>query len=151
MKKDILSNKQEAFVQNLILGMSQREAYKKAYGANYSDNAIDTKASQLLKKDKVKNRYEELLKKVKEQTEETTIMSAKERMEWLTDIIKDNTKEIVVKKSKKGKIISEAEIKVVSPTDTKLRAVEILNKMTGEYKTKIEGSVNVEIRLEDVL
>ena len=56
MKKDILSNKQEQFVLNLVEGMSQREAYKEAYGAKYSDNAIDTKASQLFKKDKVKKK-----------------------------------------------------------------------------------------------
>ena len=37
----MLNIKQEKFIQNIIKGMSQRQAYKDAYNANYSDKAID--------------------------------------------------------------------------------------------------------------
>ena len=62
-----LTPKQEKFVQALISGMSQREAYKEAYNAaNMKNEVIDVSASELLKKSKVKVRYEELVNENKE-------------------------------------------------------------------------------------
>ena len=62
-----LTPKQEKFVQALISGMSQREAYKEAYNAaNMKNEVIDVRASELLKKSKVKVRYEELVNENKE-------------------------------------------------------------------------------------
>ena len=62
-----LTPKQEKFVQALISGMSQREAYKEAYNAaNMKDEVIDVRASELLKKSKVKVRYEELVNENKQ-------------------------------------------------------------------------------------
>ena len=62
-----LTPKQEKFVQALIAGKSQREAYKEAYNAaNMKDEVIDVRASELLKKSKVKVRYEELVNENKE-------------------------------------------------------------------------------------
>ena len=62
-----LTPKQEAFVQALIAGKSQREAYKEAYNAaNMKDETIDVRACELLKKSKVKVRYEELIEEHKQ-------------------------------------------------------------------------------------
>ena len=62
-----LTPKQEAFVQALIAGKSQREAYKEAYNAaNMKDKTIDEKACVLFKTDKVRKRYEELLEEHKQ-------------------------------------------------------------------------------------
>ena len=62
-----LTKKKEKFVQALVSGMSQREAYKEAYNAaNMKDEVIDVRASELLKKSKVKVRYEELVNENKE-------------------------------------------------------------------------------------
>ena len=80
----MLNAKQERFIQNIVKGMSQREAYKEAYQANYKDEAIDSKASALFNTDKVQKRYRELMSKL----EEESIMSAKERMIWLSDVVK---------------------------------------------------------------
>ena len=55
-------------------------------------------------------------------------MSAQARLEWLTDLVQDN----------------------VTNIDSKLRAMEIMNKMTGEYVTRVEAEVAVE-RLEDLI
>jgi len=56
-----LTDKQERFVQELIKGKSQREAYKTAYNAEkMSDSAIDVNASKLLKNTKVALRLNEL-------------------------------------------------------------------------------------------
>ncbi len=121
----MLTAKQEKFVHNLVKGMTQIEAYKDAYSAkNMSDNAISREASLLLKNPKIAQRFKELGSK----TESNTIMSAQERLEWLTDLVK-----------------SEEE-----STNDKLRAIDIMNKMQGEYITKIEGEVKM-TKLEDLL
>ena len=68
-KGRMLTTKQERFVQELIKGKSQREAYKIAYPASKKwkkDNAVDSKASQLFNDAKIKQRYEELKKKTEE-------------------------------------------------------------------------------------
>lgn len=57
----MLTQKQERFVQELIKGKSQREAYKIAYDASrMKDSTIDQGACRLLKNSKVNARYQEL-------------------------------------------------------------------------------------------
>lgn len=59
-----LTTKQELFVQNLVAGQSQRQAYRQAYPSakKWKDNVVDNKASELLKNGEVSVRYRELLK-----------------------------------------------------------------------------------------
>jgi phage terminase, small subunit len=60
---DKLTLKQELFVQGIISGLSQRQAYRQAYKAEkMSDETVDVRASKLLKEYKVSIRYRELLK-----------------------------------------------------------------------------------------
>jgi phage terminase, small subunit len=60
---DKLTPKQELFVQGIISGLSQRQAYRQAYKADkMSDEAVDVKASRIFKEAKVRLRYRELLK-----------------------------------------------------------------------------------------
>ena len=62
-----LTPKQEAFVQALIAGKSQREAYKEAYNAaNMKDKTIDEKACRLFANTKVRARYDELVEEHKQ-------------------------------------------------------------------------------------
>lgn len=57
----MLTVKQEKFIQELVKGKSQRQAYKAAYNCRrLSDNGIDVCASRLMKNAKVRLRYEEL-------------------------------------------------------------------------------------------
>jgi len=63
----MLTTKEEKFVEELIKGKSQREAYKAAYNTSRLKNAsIDSLACRLLKTPKVKLRYEELRAKADE-------------------------------------------------------------------------------------
>lgn len=66
----MLTPKQERFVQELVKGKSQRQAYRSAYPSSlkWNDNSVDNKASLLLKNVKVRQRYEELQKKVEIRT-----------------------------------------------------------------------------------
>ena len=121
----MLTPKQEAFVQNIIQGKSQADAYRSAYDTSrMSDNSVYVNASKLMDNAKVTLRIKEL----RDELAKPSIMSAQERLEWLTDLVQDN----------------------ITPTDSKLRAVDIMNKMTGEYVTKVEGSLNVS-KIEDML
>lgn len=62
-----LTTKQEKYVQGLISGLSQREAYKQAgYSVNgKTDEYIDIRASEMMKNSKVLVRYQELLEEHK--------------------------------------------------------------------------------------
>ena len=80
-----LTTKQEIFVQRLIEGNSQREAYKFAYDAeNMKDETIDIEASKLFNNPKISLRYQELLDEYKEQAKWTRA-KAEEKLMWLLD------------------------------------------------------------------
>ena len=140
----MLNVQQERFIQNIVKGMSQREAYKEAYNATYDNNAIDVNASKLFNEAKVQLRYKELLQGL----EDKSIMSAKERMKWLTEVVKNIQKEDIYTVNSDGKNVLVSSRN--ADLNTKLKAIETLNKMSGEYTTKLEGNIAIE-KLEDVL
>jgi phage terminase small subunit len=139
----MLTPKQEEFVKNIIDGKSQAEAYRNAYSAkNMSDNAIYREASLLMSNPKIAQR----LKELRDQMAKPTIMSAQERLEFLSEVINGTKGEKVVEI-----VNGEAkEIEVPTSMKNRLSAVDIMNKMQGEYTTKIEGDIKVK-RLEDLL
>ena len=121
----MLTAKQEAFVQNIIQGMSQADAYRSAYSCkNMSDNAIYREGSLLMGNPKVAQRLNEL----REQLAKPSIKTAQERMEWLSKIMD-----------------SEEET-----TSDKLKASDQLNKMEGLYVQNIRGEIKMK-KLEDLL
>lgn len=129
--KEELTPKQEKFIQNIVSGMTQRQAYKEAFGAEYDDNAIDINACKLFNDAKVQLRYKELMDKL----EDKAIMSAKERMIWLSEVVQDIQKEVIK--------VDEIEMSKNADLNTKMKAIDILNKMSGEYVTKVSGDLNV--------
>jgi phage terminase small subunit len=121
----MLTAKQELFVQNIITGMSQADAYRNAYTCNkMSDKTIHEAASRLMSDSKVLARVNEL----RSQIDTRAVMSAQERLEWLTDRINDDEVDI----------------------NAKLKAIDIMNKMQGEYVQKIDGNINLK-KLEDLI
>lgn len=147
--KETLTPKQEKFIQNIVSGMSQREAYKNSYNAeNMKDEVIDVKACELFNDGKMKVRYQELMSKL----EDEAIMTAKQRMKWLSDVVNNIQKEDIYLTADKGAEGME-DVKIGSKNadlNTKMKAIDILNKMSGEYTTKIEGNVGIG-KLEDLL
>jgi phage terminase small subunit len=141
----MLTGKQEKFVRNLIQGMTQREAYKNAYDCeNMSDESIDVAACRLFNDSKISLRYQEL----QERLTNATIMTAEERLEYLTDIIKGIQGETILQ------VVDgeETEINVPTSLKNKLSAIDLMNKMQGEYTTKIEAevsAVNIKVELVD--
>lgn len=121
----MLTENQEAFVRNIIEGMNQADAYRAAYpNQRMSDKTIHEASSRLMANSKIVAR----LKELRNELAKPSIMTAQDRLEWLTGIIN-----------------SEDET-----TDTKLKASDQMNKMQGAYVTKIEGDLNI-AKLEDVL
>ena len=136
----MLTAKQEKFVRNLIKGMSQREAYKNSYDAeNMSDEAIDVEACRLFKDTKIALRYREL----QDRLDKATIMTAQERLEYLTGIILD------IEREKISVVVEGEVVETEQPADlnVKLKAIDIMNKMQGEYVQKIEADVNSEVTI----
>ena len=125
----MLTARQEKYVQGLVSGKTQRQAYIAAYptSSKWKENTIDSRASELLKKSEVLGRYQELRKKAEDEAILTAaqawrlspalaILTAVERKRWLTEVIK-------------GEKIS---------TSDKLKALDLLNKMDGQYIDKLE-------------
>lgn len=133
-----LTPKQEKFIQNIVSGMSQRQAYKDAYNAeNMTDESIDVEACKLFNDTKISLRYQELMEELKDKA----IMSAKERMIWLTDVIREIQREDVYVRNSEGKDILMGSKN--ADLNTKMKAMDILNKMSGEYVTNIKGDLNL--------
>lgn len=152
--KERLTPNQEEFVMNLISGDTQREAYKKAFSCvNQKDSTIDAKASKLFAMAKVKQRYKELQDLIKERQKIKAIMTAEERMEWLSEVVNGTIKEEVTITETDPETGEKIEITIKRPSrlDTKLKALDTLNKMSGEYVTKLQGDVNIQPKLEDLL
>lgn len=115
----ILENaRHEKFVQSLIAGMSQRKAYREAFPASvrWKDNTVDVNASKLFSDTKVLLRYKEL----QEEAQDAAIMTRKERMVALSDIAQNAEKEADM-----------------------IKAIDTLNKMDGDYTSKVELSGEV--------
>ena len=118
----MLTAKQEQFAQNIIKGMSQADAYRSAYStARMADKTIHENASRLANDSKVAARIEELRGHLVKET----IMTAQDRLEWLTELIGSDE----------------------ACTSDKLKAIDIMNKMQGEYVQKVEAEVKSEVTI----
>lgn len=122
----MLTPKQETFAKAIALdGMSYSDAYRSAYDTKrMSDKTVNEKASLLKDNDKIRARIKEL----RDEIDTPKIISAQKRKEWLTEVINDKDVDI----------------------NARLKASDQLNRMEGEYVTKIDGSLNVN-KLEDLI
>jgi phage terminase small subunit len=140
----MLTAKQEQFALNVVKGMTLSDAYRECYDCeNSSDKTIWNEASELNNNPEVAKRIKEL----REQLAEPHIMTAKERLEFLTRVIKGEEKEIV-HRIYDGEEYSYEE---GAELNTKLKAVDLMNKMQGEYTTNTKVTVSYEDRLKEVV
>ena len=136
----MLTVKQEKFIQNIVTGMTQRDAYKDAYNTKcMSDNAIDREASLLMRNPKVAQRHKELV----DMAAKSSIMTAQERLEFLTRVINGEEKEKAYQICDGESFEYERQAEL----NTKLKAIDLMNKMQGEYVQKIEADVNNEVTI----
>lgn len=160
-----ITTKQEQFVQGVISGMSQREAYRKAYPTSkMTDAQVDVEASNMLHgtgkyKDnpKVALRYRELMQKM----EDAAIADGKEVLKYLTSVMRrEKTESVVVtlnteetkyvpdKNGTMRKRTVKKEVPQLVEIPAKLsdanKAAELLGKKYSLFTDKVEHSGNVE-------
>lgn len=85
--------------------------------AGYADKFAGQNADKLLKNTNIAGYIQELVEK----EQDKRIMTARERRAVLSDIAREGN------------------------TQDRIRAIDVLNKMSGEYITKIEGNLSAEI------
>ena len=122
----MLTPKQEAFAKHIVYDrMSYTDAYRSAYNAEgMSDKTINEKASRLKSHDKVRARIKELSAEI----DSPKIMSVTQRAEKL----------------------SEYAEKADDP-NVAMKAIDLLNKMTGEYVQKVVADVDTTYNINIVL
>ena len=92
-----------------------------AVNAGYSEKYANSDACKILENPRVA----EYIKQLTEKAQDARIMTAKERQITLSDIAKETEYE---------------------PSD-RIKAIDVLNKMTGEYLVKVEADVDTELRV----
>lgn len=136
----MLTASQEEFVRGLLEGLSNAEAYRRAYpkqAEKCKEKTIWEYACRLASNPKVK----EKLKEFRTELAKPSIMTAQERLEYLTRVVKGEEKEKVLQMID-GKAV---ETEYPSSLKTRLNAVDIMNKMQGEYVQKVEAEVTKEV------
>jgi len=123
-----LNNKQKVFCREYVKnGSNGTAAYMKAY-SKCTEETARRNASKLLTNTDIQN----YIKELQDKAESKDIMTTIQKKEFLTKmILKD---------------------KRANRSD-KLKALDILNKMDGEYITKVEGNLNLsyEEKLKEVV
>ena len=132
----MLTTKQEKYVQWLVAGLSQREAYKQAGYATEgkSDNTIDANASRLFKNSKVLTRYNELIEE------------HKTKALWTREEAINKLKWLMSKAESSIEIQDEGYVRQGTSTAF-VNTVQELNKLEGLYpsdKQEIELSGGVQ-------
>lgn len=159
----LLTQKQEKFVQELIKGKSQRQAYKAAYNAkNMTDNSVDREASLLFKSPKVSQRYKELRSKVTKRAEAKAIITAEEVLKGIADIARDDignyleykTVQTVVDETTDGEPIigykNVIDLKDSKGVDTK-NISEVSISSRGTFTFKLYGKDKALYKLADIM
>ena len=116
-----LNNRQKLFAEYYAQGNSAAESARKA---GYSERFAAQNADKLLKNTNISVYVKELSDKLKDER----IMTAKDRQVTLSDIARDNENE---------------------PSD-RIKAIDTLNKMTGEYTVKVDTTVKTSGKLADI-
>lgn len=139
----VISNQQRKFCEEYVKnGNVATKAYLIAYKSCKTEKTAGVNASRLLGN----ARIQEYIQELQEELKEKAIMSAEERMIWLSKVVNGEIKEktAVLKENSETGESELVEQEFPSKLDTKLKSLEILNKMTGEYTEKLELSNNKE-------
>lgn len=117
----------ERFVQQLIAGESQYAAYLAAYPAakSWKRSTVDSKASNLFKEGKVQARYQEL----QAAAAGNACLTRARKLRILRDIAEDQTAEL----------------------RDRMKAIDIDNKMQGEYTQHIDVDVGKSAKFDDII
>ena len=148
--------KWEIFVDKVIGGMSQRQAYKSTFACKkMTDEQIDCEASALLngtgkyaKFPKASQRYKELNQKAQQEADDNAIANATEVLKYLTSVLRGETQSEIVVVEGIGMGNSEARTMQKAPDEKeRLKAAELLGKRYGLYTEKVDQTVDMELNI----
>lgn len=137
-----LTEKQKIFANEYLIDLNATRAYKKAYPKIKKDSVAASAAARMLRNVKVKNYIEEQLKKI----EDESIADAKEVMQYLTKVMRNEVTEEVVIVEGEGDGCSSARIvkKDISAKDRN-KAAELLGKRYRLFVDKVENDTNLNV------
>ena len=131
-----LTTKQEIFVQRLIEGNSQREAYKFAYNCeNMKDSTIDNNAYKLMQNNEILTRYQELLNEHKQKALYTREEAVNDLI-WIKEKAREDIEYRGLKQANGGHF---------------LKSINELCQLEGLYPTKEEDKKDTEEDIAKVL
>jgi len=131
MEDDKLTIKQERYAQGLFAGLSQREAYKRAYNAsNMKDSTIDRNACELAGDNKISTRIEYLTNEFKERNMLT--------VEWVLNNLKYVTERCLQQQAvldREGNNTGEYKFEHTGAN----KSLELIGKHLGMFTDRIES------------
>lgn len=118
----MLTPKQEKFVKNIVLeGMNYSDAYRNSYNTKgMSDKTINEKACRLKDQDNIRTRIKELSAEI----DSPKIMTVTRRAEKLSEYAEN-----------------------AEDPNVAMKAIDLLNKMTGEYVQKVVADVDTDFTI----
>ena len=146
-KGRMLTARQERYVQELVKGKSQREAYRIAYPASqkWKDSAVDSQASRTFNISMVSARYKEL----KEQTAEKVTYDAAEVRNIIIDTMLSIVKADVMNDNVDGKAVKNNHYdrngKVVYDHYDKVEASKMLIGLLGIENATEDSGVHIHL------
>lgn len=153
-----LTPKQEAFAAGVAQGLSQAEAYRRAFpnSTKWKDETVYSRASELMADRKISGRVNELMAKAAAANEVTQERIVKELariafgnkravMKWGpggvavidSDALTDDEAAIVAEVQE---TVSSAGSSIKLKTHDKVKALELLGKHVGMFKEKVEAT-----------
>lgn len=137
-----LNVKQEAFCLHYARTGNATESYKKAGYNPKTERSVYASANQLLKNPKVKERLQELAEEIASEK----IASIKEIQEYLTSVMRGESKADVLARDDLG---ADRVIKKHPDEKERIKAAETLAKMQGAFDNKTPLNVIVPVIVDD--
>ena len=129
-----LNPKEIDFAHNYIV---EPNAYQAALDAGYADSTAND-ASKWINPEESLKKPNKFKQELYDYVEELRANDDKENKAILT-------------RTKKKEILAQIAEDPATPISDRIRAIDIDNKMDGEYVTKLQGEVNLQPKLEDLL
>lgn len=142
-----MTDKQRKFADEYLIDTNATRAYKAAYPHIKSDDAARACASRLLTNANIKQYIDEQLEKISSEK----IADAKEVMEYLTSVMRGETKSEIVVVEGCGDGYSEARNIDKAPDEKeRLKAAELLGKRFGLFKDNVALEVEPVVIINDL-
>ena len=141
-----MTEKQKRFCDEYLIDMNGTRAYKTVYSNVKNDNVASSCANKLLRNADIKNYIQEKLDEISSKK----IADAKEVMEYLTSVIRGESRSEIVVVEGVGDGCSSARHMTKLPDEKeRLKAAELLGKRYGIFKEQVNVTGAVPVTIVD--